>query len=100
MTPSVPSGTDQSMRARPPAVVSPETPALATATSKPLGLQRRLQLFRKAVARRQLVARHQAVAEADDLDRSGISRQPEAKSERRNDGELKRGNFKTHARIP
>src|SRR5271156_3633477 len=36
MTASVPSGTDQSSRARPPDAVSPETPALAISTATPL----------------------------------------------------------------
>ena len=34
----MPSGTDQSSRARPPELVSPETPALATSTARPLAL--------------------------------------------------------------
>ena len=38
MTASVPSGTDQSRRARPPVAVSPETPAFATSTVSPLAL--------------------------------------------------------------
>src|SRR5215467_2645284 len=38
MTASVPSGTDQSRRASPLAAVSPETPALATSTARPLAL--------------------------------------------------------------
>src|SRR5215472_5031772 len=38
MTASVPSGTDQSRRASPLEAVSPETPALATSTARPLAL--------------------------------------------------------------
>src|SRR5271165_3713804 len=38
ITASVPSGTDQSMRARPADAVSPETPALAISTATPLAL--------------------------------------------------------------
>src|SRR5712671_290730 len=38
ITASVPSGTDQSSRARPPELVSPETPALAISTARPLAL--------------------------------------------------------------
>src|SRR3954471_23735178 len=41
ITASVPSGTDQSSRARPPELVSPETPALATSTARPLALSAR-----------------------------------------------------------
>src|SRR5260370_9121265 len=41
MTASVPSGTDQSSRANPPAVVSPDTPAFATLTANPLALSAR-----------------------------------------------------------
>src|SRR3954467_2499628 len=41
ITASVPSGTDQSSRARPPELVSPETPALAISTAKPLPLSAR-----------------------------------------------------------
>src|SRR5205823_4661979 len=38
MTASVPSGTDQSRRARPPVAVSPDTPALLISTAMPLAL--------------------------------------------------------------
>src|SRR6516164_11594904 len=39
MTPSVPSGTDQSSRSRPPEEVSPDTPALLISTSIPLSFK-------------------------------------------------------------
>src|SRR5262244_647552 len=41
MTASVPSGTDQSSRANPPAAVSPETPAFTTLTANPLAMSAR-----------------------------------------------------------
>src|SRR5438128_3232649 len=44
MTASVPSGTDQSRRASPLEAVSPETPALATSTARPLALSARATL--------------------------------------------------------
>src|SRR5579883_913294 len=39
ITPSVPSGTDQSSRSRPPDAVSPDTPALLISTSSPLSFK-------------------------------------------------------------
>src|SRR5262245_49501081 len=44
MTASVPSGTDQSSRARPPVAVSPETPALLISAAMPLALSARSSL--------------------------------------------------------
>ena len=50
---SASAGTAQSKRASPSSAVSPETPALTTATSHPFALQRRLELVGKGLARRQ-----------------------------------------------
>ena len=50
MTPSVPSGTDQSSRCGPPAAVSPETPALTTSTLKPRRLKARSKAAGKAAS--------------------------------------------------
>src|SRR6266511_2244490 len=48
MTASVPGGTDQSRRASPPEAVSPETPALAISTARPLALSAVSSLAGKA----------------------------------------------------
>ncbi len=74
MTPSVPSGIDQSMRARPLEVVSPETPALAIVTSIPFSFRAFSRRAGKASSGGELVAGHQAVAEADEADGLGASR--------------------------
>ena len=50
MTASVPSGTDQSSRASPPAAVSPDTPALAMVTAWPLASSAASSLAGKASA--------------------------------------------------
>src|SRR5712692_4008606 len=50
ITASVPSGTDQSRRASPPAAVSPETPALTTSTARPLALSARSSFAGKAAS--------------------------------------------------
>src|SRR5438309_3946610 len=52
MTASVPSGTDQSRRASPLEAVSPETPALATSTARPLALSARSSLTEKVSSAR------------------------------------------------
>jgi hypothetical protein len=52
ITPSGVPGIDQSSRARPMAVVSPETPALSTATSNPSARNRRSRQAGKAWAAR------------------------------------------------
>ena len=74
MTSCVPSGTDQSSRARPPLVVSPDTPALAIDDVVTLARSAASQLVGKALAGAKAVARHQAVAEADDRERLGCGR--------------------------
>src|SRR4051794_20404589 len=48
ITASVPSGTDQSSRARPPAAVSPDTPAFAMSTARPLALSARASFAGRA----------------------------------------------------
>ena len=69
ITASVPSGTDQSSRASPPVVVSPETPALATSTARPLALSARSSCTGNAAFAGKLIARRQRIAERHDLDR-------------------------------
>ena len=63
------SGTDQSSRARPPEAVSPETPALAISTARPLAGERLLEPGRKGGVGRKPVAGGQRIAERHDLDR-------------------------------
>ena len=60
ITASVPSGTDQSSRARPPEAVSPDTPALAISTASPLALSACSSLRRKRLGRRQADSRRSA----------------------------------------
>jgi hypothetical protein len=67
---SVPSGTDQSSRARPPLVVSPETPALRSRHRDPFAFSAACSFVGKALAGAEAVAGHQAVAEADDANGS------------------------------
>ena len=55
------------MRRKPPADVSPETPALTTSYLIPVRIKLLLQKRRVALRGRQPVARRQAVAESDDL---------------------------------
>ena len=69
ITASVPSGTDQSSRARPPELVSPDTPALAISTASPLALSARSSCTGKAALRRKLKAGGQRIAERHHLDR-------------------------------
>ena len=68
ITASVPSGTDQSSRARPPELVSPETPALATSTASPLALSARSSCTGKAALAVELIAGGQRIAERHHLD--------------------------------
>ena len=79
MTASVPSGTDQSSRARPPDAVSPETPALAISTAMFLRGKRGLEPRYEALPFRQAETRGQRVAERHDPHRRGRIRN-------RNDG--------------
>ena len=53
MTASVPSGTDQSSRASPPAAVSPETPALLISTAEAFGPERLFEPGREGRVGRQ-----------------------------------------------
>ncbi len=69
MTASVPCGTDQSSRAKPPAAVSPETPALSICGGDPFGGQRGLQPRHEAILRGQAETRRQRIAKRHDLDR-------------------------------
>ena len=68
ITASVPSGTDQSSRASPPELVSPDTPALAISTARPLALSARSSWAGNAVLGRKLIAGGQRIAERHDLD--------------------------------
>ena len=73
ITASAPSPSAQSSRARPPSVVSPETPMLITVTSLPLRLKPAFQLRHEPVVRRQAIAVGQAVPDGDQLQRRGLS---------------------------
>ncbi len=74
MTSCVPSGTDQSSRARPPLVGVAGNAGIGDRHIMAFGTKRRLQLVGKALARPKAKARHQAVTEADDLERLGMRR--------------------------
>ena len=69
ITASVPSGTDQSRRPRPPEAVSPDTPALAISAAMPLALSARASLAGKAACTGKPVAGAQRIAQNDDFDR-------------------------------
>ena len=66
MTSCVPSGTDQSSRDSPPLVVSPDTPALITSTSRPLAFSAACSFSVKPSPGIEPESGHQAVAKADD----------------------------------
>ena len=100
MTSCVPSGTDQSSRARPPLVVSPETPALATVTSWPLARRAAWSLSVKPSLGSEAEARHQAVTEADDLERLGPRRRNGAANGEENDQACGNTAFERHAAGP
>ena len=69
MTASVPSGTDQSSRASPPEVVSPDTPALAMSVAMPFAASALLQLDRERFIGGEAIPGGERIAQRHDPDR-------------------------------